>query len=520
MPLPSSACPILIATPLTTRILVLRPTASTLFLTLLLLTALCDCKRSPGAKSSQPPGGAAPALRDALCLEQPDGCIYCTGRDSVAAPFLEADQSRPTVCDPKDEDNCIEFCTALAPECALPWSSRPRCIFDSELEFQRAAFNRDTSDRPEVTVTGRLVDDGGRRIEGAHIDVWVARGTQQTALAQEVSAKDGTFRIRLRSGPWTYSLRFSKPGFASEIIERLPAEKVAPPVGNQPRVIRLGPENSIKGRIVDSSPTGVPVNDAEVSAARTSEGGVESSSARTGDDGSFTLGGLEARRYFLSITRFGWRPLLVKGVQAGPGARVSIKLTRATVIRGVVRDKDGDPEPNATVAAVLSEIPGIPTTPIFWTSDNTGAFAQDRFAPGTYYLWARRGDMLAYPPEKIELTNGADVEVSIVLKQKGARVTGTVVPQVGFPISPDARALLISRSSPLAFPRPAVADLDDNDGRFTFTGLLPGRYELSVRDGTKPLAIVAGPREVEIPIDADVTVPLKDSIVVRPRVSE
>jgi hypothetical protein len=210
----------------------------------------------------------------------------------------------------------------------------------------------------------------------------------------------------------------------------------------------------------------------------------------------------------------------VKGVQAGPGARVSIKLTRATVIRGVVRDKDGDPEPNATVAAVLSEIPGIPTTPIFWTSDNTGAFAQDRFAPGTYYLWARRGDMLAYPPEKIELTNGADVEVSIVLKQKGARVTGTVVPQVGFPISPDARALLISRSSPLAFPRPAVADLDDNDGRFTFTGLLPGRYELSVRDGTKPLAIVAGPREVEIPIDADVTVPLKDSIVVRPRVSE
>ena len=188
----------------------LRPTAPTLALTLLLLTVLCDCKRSPGAKSSQPSGGAAPVLREALCLEQPDGCIYCTGRDSVAAPFLEANQSRPTVCDPKDEDNCIEFCTALAPECALPWSPRPRCIFDSELEFQRAAFNRDTSDRPEIAVTGRLVDDSGHRIEGAHIDVWVARGAQQTALAQEMSAKDGTFRIRLRSGPWTYSLRFSE----------------------------------------------------------------------------------------------------------------------------------------------------------------------------------------------------------------------------------------------------------------------------------------------------------------------
>lgn len=489
-------------------------------LTLPLLMAACACKRSPGTKNSQPSGGAAPILREALCLEQPDGCIYCTARDSVAATFLEADQSRPTVCDPKNEDNCIEFCTALAPECALPWVSKRRCVFDSELEFQRAAFNRDTSDRPEVIVTGRLADDAGRRIEGARIDVWVSRGAQQTALGQEVSAKDGTFRIHLRSGPWTYSLRFSRPGLASEILERLPAEKLAPMVGNQPRTIRLGPENTIKGRIVDSSPSGVPVNDAEVSAARTSEGGVDSSSARTGDDGSFVLGGLEARRYFLRITRFGWRPLVVKGIQAGPGARVSIKLTRATVIRGMVRDKDGDPEPNATVAALLSDIPGIPTTPIFWTSDNTGAFAQDRFAPGTYYIWARKGDMLAYPPEKLELAGGADVEVAIVLKQKGARVTGTVVPQVGFPISPDARALLISRSSPLAFPRTAVADLDDNDGRFTFTGLLPGRYELSIRDGTKPLSIVAGPREVEIPIDADVTVPLKDSIVVRPRVSE
>ena len=128
--------------------------------------------------------------------------------------------------------------------------------------------------------------------------------------------------------------------------------------------------------------------------------------ARTGDDGSFILGGLEPHRYFLRITKFGWRPLVMKGVQAGSGVRLPIKLMRATVIRGVVRDKDGEPEANATVAAVLSDVPGIPTTPIFWSSDNTGAFAQDRFAPGTYYLWARKGDMLAYPPEKIELADG------------------------------------------------------------------------------------------------------------------
>jgi hypothetical protein len=62
-----------------------------------------------------------------------------------------------------------------------------------------------------------------------------------------------------------------------------------------------------------------------------------------------------------------------------------------------------------------------------------------------------------------------------------------------------------------------VADLSDANGKFAFTGILPGRYEISVRDGARALAIVAGPREVEIPIDADVTVPLKEPITVRSR---
>jgi protocatechuate 3,4-dioxygenase beta subunit len=489
-------------------------------LPLVILVAAGSCRRSTGTKNSQPTGNAAPPTREVLCVEQPEGCTYCNGRDGVAVPFLENDQSRPTICDPKDEENCVEFCTALAPECALPWSTKPRCVFDSELAFQRATFNRDTTDRPEVMVMGRVVDDNGRRMEGVHVDVWVSRGAQQTALAQEVTAKDGTFKLRLRSGPWTYSLRFSRPGMTSEIVERMPAEKLAPVVANQPRVFRMGPENTIKGRIVDNSPAAAPVVDAEVSALRTSEDGIASGTARTGDDGSFILGGLEPHRYFLRITKFGWRPLVVKGVQAGSGARVPIKLMRATVIRGVVRDKDGDPEPNATVAAVLSEVPGIPTTPIFWTSDHTGAFAQDRFAPGTYYLWARKGDMLAYPPEKIELPDAGDVEVTLSLKQKGSRVTGHVVAQSGFVLSSAARALLISRSSPLVFPRPAVAAVNEKDGRFGFAGILPGRYEITIRDGAKTLAIVSGPREVEIPIDADVSVPLNEPIAVRPRIGE
>jgi hypothetical protein len=62
--------------------------------------------------------------------------------------------------------------------------------------------------------------------------------------------------------------------------------------------------------------------------------------------------------------------------------------------------------------------------------------------------------------------------------------------------------------------------VDERDGHFFFTGILPGRYELSMRDGTKTLTIVAGPRDVEIPIDSDVSVPLREPITVRPRIAE
>jgi len=112
------------------------------------------------------------------------------------------------------------------------------------------------------------------------------------------------------------------------------------------------------------------------------------------------------------------------------------------------------------------------------------------------------------------------VEVSLSLQLKGSRVKGHVQSQPGYRISTGARALMVSRSSPLAFPRPAVADLDDLTGRFEFSGILPGRYEISIREGTRTLAIVAGPREIEIPIDADLTIPLKEVITVRPRIGE
>jgi hypothetical protein len=482
-----------------------------------LALASSACKRSTRVTRQRPADVTLAPLPGVLCVEQADGCLYCVGREGGSA-FLESSQSRPRACDPKDPDECVEFCSNLTPPCALPWGPGARCVLESEMAFRRAVFNRDTADRPEFTLPGRVTDEAGHRLEGVHIDIWVVRGTQYTALGEEVSAKDGTFKLHLRNGPWTYALRLRRPGLASEIVDRLGPEKLTASGTLPARTFRLSPEAVARGRVVDAE-SGAPVADALLQAVRTPEETIDMSETRSGADGSFVLGGLEARRYSLRVSKFGWQTASAKSTFTAPATRLTIKLTKQTAIRGVVLSAEGTPEPNATVAAVLSDVPGALTLPIFWTTDSEGNFAQDHFTPGTYYLWARRGEMLAYPPEKIELEDKGEVTVELRLDHKGARVTGQVISRTGYRLSPGTRALLLGRSPSLAFPRPAVGALDES-GHFTVTGVLPGRYELSVRDGARTLTIAEGPRDVEVPIDPGTTVALKEPVVVRAHLTE
>ncbi|HEX4405245.1 MAG TPA: hypothetical protein VH560_10485, partial [Polyangia bacterium] len=85
-------------------------------------------------------------------------------------------------------------------------------------------------------------------------------------------------------------------------------------------------------------------------------------------------------------------------------------------------------------------------------------------------------------------------------------------------VDPDERTVLFGRS-PLAMPRKAIGEID-HEGKFVVTGLLPGRYELSVRVGARVLSIMSGPREVEVPIEPGVSVDLPEQVIVRPQAEE
>jgi hypothetical protein len=246
---------------------------------------------------------------------------------------------------------------------------------------------------------------------------------------------------------------------------------------------------------------------------------VDAGEAQSADDGTYVIAGLDVKRYFLRASKFGWLPQMLKWGVMAPATRVTFKMVRTGVIEGRVLDADGEGQANATVVALPSASGGNAASPIIWAVDSDGKFAQDRFEPGTYYLWARRGEMLVFPPEKIEISDtNLDTQIELKLTQKGARVRGRIVTRGGSTLDPDTRAVLFGQS-PLALPRKAVGEID-RDGAFTVGALLPGRYEISVRVGARTLPIISGPREVEIPIEPGATVDLPDTIVVRPQAEE
>jgi hypothetical protein len=486
--------------------------AAAVLLALAMAAGACRRSRDEQARASSA-AVAQTDSRDVRCVERPEGCVWCVGR-GTAAPFVEPDALPPSICDPKDPGNCVDFCSRLAPDCALPWRTGPSCLLASEEDFRRELFRRDTADRPEAVLQGKITDDTGKRVEGAKIRVWF----QGTPILDETSGKDGSYRLRLRAGPWIYAIRLSHPGLAAEIAEFKPTEKQI----TVNRSFHLGPEVIARGKVTDGK--GSPIGGVTINALRGPDEQIETAEAKSGEDGSFVINGLDTRRYYLRASKLGWLPATVKWTLTQPATRAAIKMQRTTVIKGVVLDSDGEGQANATVVALLSGGGSLGAgndnnSPIIWTVDSDGAFAQDRFPLGTYYVWARHGEMLAYPPEKIELDDqDLDAGIELRLSHRGARVRGHVTTVGGSPPESEARAVLFPRS-PLALPRKVLGEID-RSGAFVVSGLFPGRYEVSIRIGARVLPITKGPREVEVPIEAGTTVDLPEPIVVRPQAEE
>lgn len=478
-----------------------------------LLAPGAGCRRAaPGGLHG---GDAGARDEQAYCFREASGCMACVGAD----PAPRDDVLRPLVCDPVAPKTCVEFCSDFTPRCALPWSRAERdCVFPSALSFRRALYQRDARARhAAVPLTGAVTDNTGAPIPDALVQLWFERDSIVTLLEDLHTGGQGGFRVVLWDGPWRYFLRFGHPGYATEVVGLPALERARPPAGAPtptpaPLAIHLPPAETLRGHVIDGA-TGAAIAGATVQAMRGPEDPLDLAQAITDADGGFAFTALARGTYVLWATKFGWRPLLAPVAASAPGAGVRVALVAASVVNGIVLEADGLPAAGATVAASLSG-PSGGAPAIFWTAEADGTFAEDDFAPGTYYVWARRHDRYVFPPERVEVAApGHPVSVRLVLGHRGARVSGRMTAtRPGTKLPPTIRVTLVSRS-PLAYPGPLVAR-PDAEGRFTFVGLLPGRYDLGARAGDRVLPVVSGPRDVEVPIEAGSAMSLSSAVVV------
>ncbi len=273
-------------------------------------------------------------------------------------------------------------------------------------------------------------------------------------------------------------------------------------------------KGAIAGRVVNAT-TGAPLKRAAVwveafAPARGVNGApsVAGPSTVTDAQGRFSLENIDPGSYFLSARRTGYldqgygaaepevvgTPLkLAAGDRMGD---VTIKLTPQSLLYGKVTDEDGEAVPDAEVSLYRISYAGgrkHPQVESGTVSQADGSVIIGHVAPGSYYLGAsiRGGEQDAnareiyvptfYPstPDPaaatpVEVAAGAEVRgLEIRLrKARTFRIRGTAAPDM---------ALRLFRANADLVPH-AAGVIAGPDGRFEFTGVLPGRYILETDD--------------------------------------
>jgi 5-hydroxyisourate hydrolase-like protein (transthyretin family) len=280
------------------------------------------------------------------------------------------------------------------------------------------------------------------------------------------------------------------------------------------------PPGSISGVVVSAS-TGEPLRKASVSLTR-SPGVPNLPTAITDVQGRFSLIGLPAGRYTISVDRFGYLSpsraeidreiITVYDGQQVTG--ISIKLTPNGSVTGRVLDDDGDPLAGAEVALFQVmwrqgrfELSSGATE----SADDRGAFRFGELTPGRYFVRARPAGArvvpttIAVPGEtpqptwfggSLDHANAAVIQLApgenrmdLDIRLRSAVSFGIEGRVAGI------ENLEIDAGNPSTRPRLSLTRIDSevrepmnslnlkNDGTFAVDGLRPGTYELTAIQG-------------------------------------
>ncbi|MFY0562434.1 carboxypeptidase regulatory-like domain-containing protein [Archangium lansingense] len=342
-----------------------------------------------------------------------------------------------------------------------------------------------------ATLSGRVVDEAGRPLQGASVTLFLA---EHSRYFEATTDAQGRFLL----GP----LLAGRPhGLVAHHLGLLPAYESLSSLQDTGDVVLHAPRRLV-GQVLDGEH---PVADADVVASETGQ------SARTSGDGRFILEDMPPGEHKVTASTSRKRGHASVTLEEGyPEATVRIELGSLVSFSGTVKDSEEHPIPDAVV-----EVEGSDKEKTL--SDTQGRFTFEALSPGNYKVTVRAE---GYSDRRFPHVAPATTPTLDVVLKPTALVRGVLVDTEGHPV-PKAIVQLAESAVDEDFntqlpPPEKVAGNDepgpmggindphesrvhqlraDENGRFAFERDSPGRFALRVdSDRYLPLqTLVAAP---------------------------
>ena len=348
----------------------------------------------------------------------------------------------------------------------------------------------------EHFLRGIVRDEEGQAIAGASVTVGRVRPRPPVQLAT-TTAEDGTFELRgLPDG--RYGVFVRAEGFSN-------ANRNGVKVDGDPLQITMYRKGGVRGRVTDLQ--GNPVQKFRLELKKVNKGtamygpmGV----SRTYDtpDGSYTLENLDPGTYVLLCQAEGFAPTYSPGfkLERDLVTGVDIRLSRGATLSGmVVSLNDGAPVAGAEVilrgidyekgkaflsfmGSDLSDPNNVPRQAV--RTDRHGRFVLEHAFVG-YAQYQGRSDVKVevrhpdYLSEFVPVTlqDGVEVEIGPIQLRRGATIQGVALDTEGQPLA--GGTVYLNRAPEPGSGYISMNAVLDSQGRFRFSGLEAGQYDLS-----------------------------------------
>lgn len=329
-----------------------------------------------------------------------------------------------------------------------------------------------------VEVSGRVVREDGRAIEGAIVALGAADGFGRGTPVVAISDGNGAWRApEVPAGRWGVAVQAegylaAQVPIVVEDEARVGVEVVLAPGGT----LVCGEVRDVAGR--------------EIGGARVAF------ELPWGDEVWIAIADADGR-YQISLEDGEWRASVEHDEHAsaqrvvalgGIPLEVDFSLSPGAVIRGRVVDADGRPVPDARVRASRRE------ASVEVAADEQGAFELRRVPGGVASISASGPGFASAEPVEIEVEAGAQLEAVTVQVERAFSISGRVVAAGASAGIAGVAVGAASRASELGTTTTA------EDGSFRLVGARPGRYQLLAYHGGYVPMFGAG---VEV-IDRDV----------------